>query len=344
MSIFSRIFKKEKDQLGVDLGTSFLKIVELTKKGGKFKLKNYALAEFVSDPLKISEKDLSDIIKKTMLEAKIKTRKANMSIPLFSSFSIIIEMPFLPEKELAEAIPFEARQYIPVSISDVSLDWTVLSTNEAEKKLNILLVAVPLEVINKYTRLSKLAGLDLKNLEIESFSLLRSIVGEKTKGIYCITDIGYRSTNVVIIDQGWPTISHYYETGGGELSRVLQQSLNIDEKRAEALKINIGLLGADKEKEISSLLLLSADRILAEIQRTLNAYYKKYEKRVEKIILHGGTAHLKGLIEYFNSQLGMETVLANSFSQVDYPPILKPTIEELNPVLSIAVGLALKDF
>ena len=345
MGIFSKIFGK-KNQLGVDFGTSFLKIVELKKEGEKSRLENYALVDLASlhkDSLNIQESELIETLKQALSEAKIETRQANVSVPLSSSFSTIITVPFMSDKELADAISFEARQYIPSSAGEVSLDWIELSRDEIEKKIQVLLMAVPVETVNKYSRIAEGAGLELKSLEIESFSMMRSLVGEAFTGICCAVEIGYRSTNIVVIDKGRVVISHYYEAGGSEFSHTLKQSLNINEDRAEALKRNIGLAGLKEEKEISSLMYLLIDKILGEIQRTLNAYYKKYNRKVEKIILAGGTANMKGLVEYFNSQLGIETVLANSFLHIDYPPMLKPAIEELNPILSVAVGLALKE-
>lgn len=343
MSIFSSIFGSQ-GQLGIDLGTSFIKIVELTKEGGGAKLKNYALAglsSFKRDFLKLSEKEVSDIIQKIIKEAGIKSTKTNMSVPLFSSFSTIIEMPFLPEKELAKAIAFEARQYIPVSVDDVSLEWVILSTDETKKKTQVLLMAVPNEIVTKYSQIAKGAGLNLQGLEIESFSLLRSITAKNNQGVYCFVDIGHRSTNIVVVDNGWVVISHSYEVGGSELNRALEQSLNISEERAEALKNTIGLIGEKEDREISSLMFFSIDKILGEIQRTLSAYYKERDKKVEKIFVSGGMAYLKGLPEYFNNQLGIETTLVDSFTRVAYPAVLKPAVKELNPMLSIAVGLAM---
>lgn len=344
MSIFSRIFGSP-SQLGIDLGTSFIKIVELTKEGSEVKLKNYGLAglsSFKKDFFKLSEKEIADIIIKVMKEAGIKSTKTNMSVPLFSSFSTMIEMPLLPEKELAKAIAFEARQYIPVAVDDVSLEWIILATDEIKKTTQILLMAVPNEIVTKYFQIAKEAGLSLQSLEIESFSLVRAV--NNLPGVYCFVDIGYRNSNIVIVDRGWVVMSHSYEFGSSELNKMLEQSFIISEEKAEVLKNTVGLVGEKEDKEISSLMFFSIDKILGEIQRTLSAYYKEHDKKVEKIFISGGMAYLQGLPEYFDNQLGIATTLADSFARVKYPPMLKPAIHELNSMLSIAVGLALKDF
>ena len=193
--------RKARRQLGVDVGTSSVKVVELERENEHLKLANYGIvdgSDFFRETLdgsntplglKMSENDVAGVLKRLLESAHIKTRSAVMSIPIFSSFLTVMDLPNLSAKELESAVPFEARSYIPVPLAEVVLDWLIIpadsasselvSTTSEQKrnKIAILLIAVPKEVISKYQRIAAAAGLELKALESESFSLARSLVG-----------------------------------------------------------------------------------------------------------------------------------------------------------------------
>src|SRR3989344_1932190 len=139
--------RKIRRQLGIDVGTSSIKIVELEKEDNYIKLANYGLIEdsdffgeitngsSVPSGLKISEGDVSALIKQLIDKSKMKTDTAVMSIPIFSSFLTVMELPNLNKKELENAVPFEARSYIPVPLSEVVLDWIILPHEDASVAL-----------------------------------------------------------------------------------------------------------------------------------------------------------------------------------------------------------------
>lgn len=352
--MFKKFFGKSKSSLGIDIGTTSIKMVQLGKEGDRIKLETYGFIEnysradgytdaLQSSSLKLLDSQVAEMIKTIVKEAKATTDKVTISIPIFSSFTTVMELPSMPEKEIASSIPFQARQYIPVPISDVVLDWEIIkSPNSKDEKIEVLLIAVPKEIISKYSRIAKFANLDLQALEVETFGLARSLLGND-KSPVALIDIGARSTGISIVDNGAVRIVYNVDTAGEELTQAVKRSLNLDLRRAEVLKKDIGLVKEANGRDVSRLLANVVDIIISEIER-LSALYEKKARKVEKVILSGGGANLLGIMDYMTEKLGMEVSIGDPFSRVMYPQILKPTLKEIGPIFSIAVGLAMRPY
>ena len=357
MRWFSFKFKKApKNFLGIDIGTSSIKVVELSRKGQVIKLVNYGEIKTVSlqkTPFRIVEKDgllLSDreiavAIKEVLKEAGIQSREVNFSIPDFSSFFTSFKLPPMSQKELESAVRYEARSYIPLPLSEITLDWTVIegkTSNKTEAPLEILVVAIPNEVINQYQEIAALSGLQIKTLDAEVFALCRSLAKNK-KTVVAIIDIGARSTTCNILENGDLKLSHSFNISGNELTEILSRSLEMEYEKAEELKKNLGLVGRlESGQSIRDILLPLIDSILTEIKKIFQNYSQQRSKEIEEIILAGGTALLPGLKEYFSEELNKEMELANPFSRIEFPPILGETLQQMGPSYAIAVGLAMR--
>jgi len=363
--IFSKIFPKIVPQscLGIDIGTSIIKIVGLSKIGARVKLDNYGetsvltlyekpFRTFEKSTLLLSASDIAKAIQAICQEAKIKVKKATFSLPDFSSFFTNFELPPMTKKEISQAVKYAAPQYIPLPLSEVTIDWQVIGGKIADKKgtkLKMLLVAVPNDAINQYREIARISNLEIKDLEAEVFSLVRSVIKD-TKRTISLIDIGAQSTTISIIDEGLLKISHSFDTAGNELTQQLAKSLDIDFKKAEELKKRYGLreipdseAGEEKDlRKIAKILSPLIDSVLNEIKRTCRNFSQTDKKEIEKIILAGGSALLPGLKEHATSFLKKEVEIANPFSEISYPPILDKNLKEMGPSYAIAVGAALR--
>lgn len=347
--------------LGVDIGTSSIKIVELSKVGGRVKLENYGetsaltlyeepFRTFEKNTLFLSSSDIGKALLAILEEAKIQTKSAVFSIPDFSTFFTDFELPSMTQKELPQAVKFAVPQYIPLPLSEVTLDWQLIGGKIGDKKgtkLKILLVAVPNEVINQYREISKISTLETKFLEAEAFGLLRSLV-KTDKMTIGLVEIGAQSTVCSIVDNGILKNSHSIDIAGNEMTQAISKSLGLDYKEAAKLKKKcgvsplIGEISETEDKKIAQAFLPSVDSILIEIQRIFHTFSLNEKKEVKKIILAGGSALLPGLKEYFSSVLKKEVEIINPFVNIFYPPILEKTLKELGPRYAIAVGAALR--
>ena len=349
-----------KRALGIDIGTSSIRIVELSGSKEKQKLENYGeisafaifdkpFRSFGKNTLLLSTNDVARAILAVIDEAKIKTKRAVFSIPDFSTFFTNIELPPMTTEELPQAVEAEARQYVPLPLSEITLDWQIIGGSmpgQKESKFKILLVAVPNEVINQCQEIAKITGLELVALEAEVFGLARSLVkGEKETII--LIDIGAQSTTCSIVDNGFLKRSYSLDVSANELTAVLSRSLNIDYKKAEELKEKYGLESVDisalePRKNAREILLPLIDLIMSEIKKISLSFCQAEGKNTQKIILTGGSAFIPGLKKYFEENFEKEIEIANPFLNLFYPPILEKKLRGMGPSYSIATGMALR--
>jgi len=340
--------------LGVDIGTSSIKIVELGRLGKRLTLENYGeipaeifykkpFRTFKKNHLLLATADIAKAIKAILEETKIKTKKTCFSIPDFCSFFTWFELPQMTEKELPDAIKYAARQRIPLPLSEVTIDWQIIEgkISDSEKtKLKILLVTVPNEIINQYREIAVKCQLELQALEAEVFGLCRSLVKNENK-VIALVDIGAQSTTISVIDNNVLKRSHSFDVSGSELTYTIAKSLGIDYNKAEDLKREHGL-NLSPENPVQDIISPFIDLIIAEIEKISRDFFQTESRSIEKIILAGGSALLPGLEEYFQKGLQMEVSIANPFSEFFYPSILGETLRKIGPSYAITVGMALK--
>jgi len=341
--------------LGVDIGTSAIKIVELSQQGKRKKLDNYGEIEAVSlyeKPFRTFEKstltiDNSDVVKAItaiLKEARMKTNKAYFSLPDFSTFFTAFRLPSMTKEELPKAVQYEARQHIPLPISEVVLDWQVINQKTIDKKIsdfNILLVAVPNEVIQQYQDIARFSKLEILGLEAEVFGLVRSLIKEEDKSTVILFDLGARSTTVSIVDSGVIKISHSFDTSGSDFTNLIARGLNLEMREAEKVKKEQGLLSSGKSAAREAVLPM-IDLILGEAKKISQDFYLQESRKPQKIILAGGSAFLPGLVEYFSEVMGIGVEIADPFADTYYPPILNETLKKMGPAFAVAVGTALR--
>lgn len=353
-----------KSKLGIDIGTASIKIVEV-ENASRLKLKNYGLFELKSEDEtidvssrgliaranRLSDEDIVWGIKQTIKRAGIHSKDVIASIQSFATFSTVLTLPYLSEAEIAKAIPFEAKKYIPLPLSEVNIDWSIIdvaptlaesATNQASKTpmVEVFLVAVPKEEASKYQNIIRQAGLNLRALELENTALIRSIIGNDMSPAV-IVNIGGRSTTVLIVDKGVERQSHNYEVGGFEISKSISRALNISISRAEELKRSFGLKKVDSNT-IRQVMSSLVDLIVFETRKTVHHYEDLRGIKINKIFLVGGLTNMPGFYEYFKEKLQMEVVIGNASSRIIIPPELEPVRPELNTTFSVALGLAMR--
>lgn len=342
--------------LGVDIGTTSIKIVEVQREGGRPRVVNYGFLEsggylaranqaLQTSTLKLFEKEVVELLRLILREMNVQTTEAVASLPVFSAFVTVLDFPDMSPADLEKAIPFQAKQYVPIPLSEVALDWIKVGESTDErgfKHIRVLLVSVPREQIKKYQRIFKLAGLKLNALELESLSLSR-IFGSDDPTSTVIVDIGSRSTNIAFVERGQLKFNAQSDFAGASLTQALATSLGITPLRAEELKKERGIIGAGPGYELSSIMLPFLDAIINEVKNAIFKYQSQFPQspKIERLILAGGGANLAGIESYFEKELIIPIVKAAPFEKCGYPEDMAPMIPELNPIMSVALGLAL---
>lgn len=353
----SQLFKiRPKNFLGVDVGASSIRMVELARKGNIIRLENYGemgLPRLNDKPFKtykkrlvtLSNEEISKSINRIIEKAGIKVKDTCFSIPDFGSFFTNINLPVMDKNEIAEAVKYQARPYIPLPLEDVALDWSITEGEPSKTKLKVLVAAIPNNIIHQYKDIARLADLNLKFLEPEVFSLARSTISDKEESIVGLIDIGATSTTCSVLEKGAVKISHSFNVAGNELTDVIARSLNIDYNKAEEFKRKQGLLPNDEvkdSKDVRKLLLPLVGSILQEVKKAFRNFYLQEGKEVQKIILAGGLSKMPGLKEFFAVELKKPVSVIDPFLKLTAPPILVNTLKEIGPYYGIAIGLALK--
>jgi type IV pilus assembly protein PilM len=343
--------------LGIDIGTVSMKVVELSKKRDILTLENYGILEtreylnrgnaaIQTSSLKISDREAVPLLKKLIEEVKPRTRNCIASIPSFAAFFVTIDMPAIPDAEVGKAIQFQARQFIPVPITEVSLEWSKVSEFQNERgqaQHRYFLTAIPNATVKRYTEIFKAAGLRLVSLEIETAAVVRALIGNNNP-ITLIMDIGGQSTEFIVVEQGNIRRVTQSDYAGSTLTQALSRTLDISSKRAEELKRRKGLLGSGGEYELSTSLLPFLDVIIQECDRAKRDYERVSGKEIAEIMVVGGGANLKGLEAYLKNQMHVSVRVPDALWRFKRPVEAEPMLAQLNRELATAAGLALRRF
>jgi type IV pilus assembly protein PilM len=242
--------------------------------------------------------------------------------------------------ELSGAVYYNAPQYIPLPITETTLDWRLISGTPGDNQsaLKVLLVAIPNQIIEDYQKVAQMVGLDLYAVEAEALGLARSLVRDD-KSCVCIIDVGVQSTTINIIDRKILKKSYSFDFAGGQLTYSIASALGLGHTEAEEIKNTEGLTSA--KEEISKTLYLLIDPLVLEVKKILSSFYQEEGKEVDAVYLTGGMSGLPGLKDYFTEILKKKIEIPNCFSEFLYPPILGETLEKLAPSFSVATGVAL---
>ena len=374
-------------QVGIDIGTSSIKAAELSEEGGGIALKNYGIIDGLDfmgkapgpartlGAVTIPEDAVAGAIRALLSSSRIETKEAVFTVPIFSSFLTVIELPLMGADELERAVGLQVKSYIPVPLSEVVLDWLAIppetptavpqvapavaavtttrpqafplpisSTTQTASTLSVLLVAIPKEVIQKYERIAAKVGITMSAVESESFSMLRSLIGNDPS-VTMIVDFGARSTTLTIVDKGFIRLSHTVDLAGEELTEHIAHGMNISSVRAEALKKSEGVETSASTSGVSQLITPSLQKLTTEYDHMAQFYATKRNKQIERIVLAGGSAKMPGLVEYLQNNLGVPISLGNPFARLSYPRELEKLLtQELSPVLAVATGAAMRAF
>lgn len=350
---FSSLFSKEaKSVLGVDIGTSAVKVVQLRRERGKVILETYgaiALGPYagveIGRATQLPAEKIAEALKDVIREANVTTSDAAVAIPYASSLISVIKLPASVEKQLAQVVPIEARKYIPVPINEVLLDWFVVGGGSkgggpASDKLEVLLVAIHNDTIAKFRTIASEATLAVSFFEIEVFSAVRAALEHGLAPI-AVVDMGAATTKFYVVERGLIHESHIINHGAQDLTLAASRALNISVAQAEERKRKVGL-APQSDPALMRSLELSLSPLLAEVSRTMVAWEQRTNQTLSALVTTGGGAALKGFKEFAQNRVQSEVRLADPFSKTQAPAFLEGILKETGPEFCVAVGLALR--
>lgn len=344
------IFSSNRSYLGIDIGTFGVKMVELKKENGQPRLFSYGFSENkdikASDNKKNNTDYIAGVINKIWQESGMVSRNAIAALPTFSVFSSVLNLSNISKKDLKSAVHWEAKKVIPLPLEEMILDWREIKEegkDEKDKKnLKVFLTGAPKVLVKRYIEIFKKSQINLLSLETETFSLVRSLMGND-KSAVVIAEIGANTTDIAVIDRGVPILSRSIDIGGLTITKAISANLNIGIERAEQFKYDMGVSSAGSDPSIiPKTITETISPIVNEIKYTLNLFETKNNKKIEKIIFSGGSAMLIDFADYLSKAINKKVIIGNPWSRISYPAELKPTLDEIGPRMSIAIGLALR--
>ena len=295
-----------KKSFGIDIGTQTIKIVEMYRRNNKFVVTNYSIWDDDLDSViqqknsdvSLSVQEITNIIKLMTVKSGMSMVEAYIALPSYLAFFAVIQIPILDEKEFITAVPLEAKKNIPVPLSSVQLDWINLGINKQKELYNVLIIAIPNTVADRYMEVSKSLNIKVKAFELDCFSTLRSIQLPKEQS--CLIDIGARTTTVMVVDadKKLQTIQSF-DFGGNHITESIQKLKECSILEAENLKKQNGINGFDKD--ISYLIQLKIKSFIStDVIRLLRVVNETMGVKIKSVHILGGASKMSGIREYID--------------------------------------------
>lgn len=332
---------------GLDIGSSFIKVAQVRSRGSDRTLAAAGSVLTSGDGIKsetpLQLKQLAEAVKLCVKNSKIDGNRCAVSIIESQAVTRLIELPNLTDKELSAAINFEADQYIPLPIKDVNLQYKVLSRPQSgsDGKMQVLLIAAPKRVIDKYLQVVSLAGLNLTAIETESSSLARALSGPNDPPSL-IVSMGALSTELILVKAGNVFVTRSIATGGITLNKTIMAEFNLTQAQAEEYKMAYGILEDKLSGKIANILKPVFEIIVGEILKAAE-YTKIHTESAQlyRIIICGGGAYLPGLAEYLTEKTSVEVSLGDPWANFKKEGLILK-IPGQGSFYSVATGLALR--
>lgn len=344
-----------KSIVGLDVGSSSVKAVELTPKGrgDSFELNHLGVAQVAPEAIVqgafLNSSAITDAIREAVENAKIKTKNVAAAVSGHSVIVKKVSLPVMTREELDEQIRWEAEQYIPFDVNEVNLDFQILDSVEDEGRMEVLLVAAKKDLIDDYVQVITEAGLVPVAIDVAAFAVENAFEANyelRPEETVALVNIGAQVVNINIMSGGVPCFTRDITTAGNQYTEEIQKALSISFEEAERIKL--GGHGTDGQdvvpQEVEQAMQSVTETVIGEISRSLDFYAAtSADSRIEKVYLAGGAARVSGLPAAFHERTGLavetlnplQRMLPSSRFEQDY-------LDEVAPGLSVGVGLALR--
>ncbi len=335
-----------KGTIGLDIGSGYLKIVQLKDTKGGYELELFDMLplppELIVDGSIIDSLRLVDSLKELARKAKIKARDATISIAGHASVIIKrVSLPEMSEDELFESIKFEAEQYIPFEIDDVDLDFQILGPKEEPGQMDVILVAVKKDIISEYISVVKEAGFNCQIVDVNAFALENiyeiNYEIEPDKNV-ALVNIGASTINMNVLKGGISVFTRDSAVGSNLHTEVLQREFSLTFEVAERLKRGEPVENVSPQ-DAFSVMELASEEIISEVNRSLEYFHED----ILEIVLSGGCALIRDFPNLLAEKIRVETKLMEPFKNIKIPKNLDLSyIQEMAPMAAVATGLALR--
>ena len=344
------LFKKKKEVIGIDVGSSSIKLVQLKENKGSYQLLNVGIIpihpEAIVDNTLMDSSSISSAIKNLVGSLGVKVKDVACSI---SGNSVIIRkivLPAMPSEELEDQISWEAEQYIPFDIRDVNMDFQILSPDVVDpSKMNVLLVASKKDIISDYVSVFNEAGMQLSVVDVDSFAVQNAFELNHESGsddILALINIGASVMNLNIVKDNITLFTRDVQMGGNLYTDEIQKQLGMSGEEAESEKM---LAQESNNKALMDVILKVNETITLEIGRSLDFYNSTAgDDRITSIFISGGCSKIYNLFDTISEKIGLPVSAIKPFAKLKYneKDFDPEYLEEIGPLMAVPVGLAIR--
>jgi type IV pilus assembly protein PilM len=347
-------FGKSKGIVGLDIGSSSVKVVECAVKNRGIDLLNVGVAplppEAIVQGAFLNSGAIAEAIQEAIGNAGIKTKNVATAVSGHSVIVKKVNLPSMTRDELEESIRWEAEQYIPFDINEVNLDFQILEGTEVEGQMDVLLVAAKKDLIDDYVQVITEGGLVLSVMDVAAFAAENAFTANydvDPDEVVALVNIGAQVVNINIVTGGAPAFTRDISTGGSVYTEEIQKALSVGWEEAERMKIG-GAAGEESQdvvpQEVEDAMRSVTETVLGEISRSLDFFAATAaESRISRVFVSGGGSKVSGLEAAFQGKTNLPVQRLNPLERISVSSKVDPDLlEEIAPSLAVSLGLALR--
>ena len=344
------LFNKKKDLVGIDIGSSSVKLVQLAQAKDGYHLVNAAIVplppEAIVDNSLMDTAAVVDAVRNVVVSLGIKSRDAACSISGNAVIIGKIVLPGMTSEELEDQIGWEAEQYIPFDIKDVHIDFQILGPDLIDpSKIQVLLVASKKDIINDYVSVFADAGMNLSVMDVDAFAVQNAyeLNAGAEDDVRALVNVGAGVMNINVVKGGTSLFTRDVQMGGNQYTEEIQKQLGVSAAEAETMKL---LSAEQQDGPLADVISRVNDTLSQEIRRSVDFYNStaSADERIVRVSVCGGCSKMIGLKEAVAAKLGIEVELLNplehiKYNEKDFDP---EYLQEIAPLMAVGVGLAIR--
>lgn len=335
---------KHNDVIGLDIGTTAIRVVQVTP-GPKPGLVAFAQipvpAGLLMSDSKADYERLSRLVVQLLKDQRISAKQVVTGLPSSKVFASVITTPKLDAAQLAKAIRYQAGEYIPMAVDQVKLDWSVLGPTADGNSQEVLLIAAPNSVVNKYLDIIEGAGLELVALEANAIASSRSLVSSTPNLAVVVLDIGSFDTDLTILYNDLPRLLRSVPVGDTVLVKSVAQALGLGDEQAKQFSYKFGMAQTKLEGQVAKAMKPGVDSLVNEIQKSIKFFTSRYpDVKLEKLVIAGDAVALPELPTYLANGTGLPVEIGNPWAKVGYPAAWQDNLSKIAYQFAVAAGLA----
>lgn len=340
------IFKGSNSQIGLDIGTTGVRLVQVAKGGAKPKLETYG--SVAVDP-KIAQSDspadrqqLITAIKRLLTDSKTTGREVVVGLPSAKVYSSLVNLPKMSKPELEKSIPFQAEQYMPIALDQVKYDWIVTDEAGSSNQMEVLIVGVQNSVTENIMGIVEAIGLEPAAIEPDAFGLSRALVGAN-QGAAVVLNFGDNTTDLVTVYKSSPHLIRSIPIGGQTLVKTVAENLNLEHEQATQFLYKFGLSKGKLEGQVVKAIQTNVESLISEVDKSNKFFVSRYkDAKIEKIVITGGASQLPELPNTLANSTGLPVEIGNAWANIEYNPGIQDQLMQASNAFSVATGLALR--